>query len=93
MEHLILGARSELARHLKLDPRNAILSRFKPVAYMQAGGTRTALYSIDANLSPYKLADFQRVERAKGPQKLALTRDLSRHYGEGWTEQIKSLMY
>jgi hypothetical protein len=93
MEQPILGARTELARHLKLDPRHTILNRFKPVAYEQAGGKRIALYAIDSALSPVKLADYQRVNRASASNKISLTRSLSQRYGEGWLAKIESLMF
>lgn len=91
MEQPILGAKAELARHLKIDSRQAILNRFKPVAYAQAGGKRIALYSLD--LSPVRFADYQRINRATPSNKVALTRDLSKRYGEGWIERIESLMH
>jgi hypothetical protein len=93
MEQPILGARTELARHLKLDPRHTILNRFKPVAFEQAGGKRIALYSIDSNLTPVKMADFQKVSRASASNKIVLSRDLSKRYGQGWIEKIESLMF
>jgi hypothetical protein len=93
MEQPILGAKTELARHLKIDSRHSLLSRFKPVAYAQAGGKRIALYSLDSALSPVKFADYQRVNRASASNKVVLTRELSKRYGNEWLEKIESLMF
>jgi len=89
---MTLGTRTELARHWKIDARNSVLKKIKPVAFQTAGGKTRPLFAIDDSLTPVLVLDFERVKRATPMQQIALKRQLSTIHGENWFEQVEKLL-
>ena len=89
---MTLGTKTELARVWRLDPRNSVFKKLKPVSYQQAGKKLIALYAIDPSLSPIKILDFNRVNRAHEMKRPAMIRELSKQHGEGWHAEIEKLL-
>ena len=89
---MTLGTKTELARVWRLDPRNRVFKRLKPVTYQQAGNKLIPLYAIDSSLSPIKILDFNRVNRAHEIKRPAMIRQLAKIHGEGWHAEIEKLL-
>jgi hypothetical protein len=89
---MTLGTKTELARHWKLDARNSIFKKIKPAAYQSAGGKRIPLYAIDPDLTPVKILDFNRVNRAAEILRPSMIRKLAKMHGENWFAEVAKLL-
>jgi hypothetical protein len=89
---MTLGTKTELARVWRLDPRNRVFKKLRPVSYQQAGNKLIPLYAIDSDLTPVKILDFNRVNRAHEIKRPAMIRQLSKIHGDSWYSEIQKLL-
>jgi hypothetical protein len=89
---MTLGTRTQIAKAWRLDPRNSLFKKIRPAAYQQAGEKRIPLYAIDPSLSPIKILDFNRVNRAHEIKRPAMIRSLAKQHGADWYAEIEKLL-